>query len=53
MDTSDPPPHTKERKNNTCSNKNPSQTINSNGKFADTNPGIKKSHNHIKTVASK
>ena len=39
-------------KNNTRRDKNVSRTIKANGKFADTNPGIKKNHYLIKTVTA-
>ena len=35
-----------------CKGQRFSQTINSNWTFPDTNPGIKKNHNPIKTVVS-
>ena len=36
-------------RNNICRDQSLSWTINSNWTFTDTNPGIKKNHNHCKT----
>ena len=44
--------NTYKKKKNTCRGQRFPRTINSNGTFTDTNPGIKKNPNPIKTITT-